>query len=235
MKFRGQPTRRTRLWAVPSAALALLLLAGCGGQITPGTAAVVNGTRITNDQVDDLAAAQCVAADRAAKTGNSTSMAISRVKQQSLGLLMDTRLTLQYAKSQDITPQPLLAKSFYGQLEQGIDPLPGKARTVLTDVFQSWAKGRAILVQVGSASTGQAPSSTNLDQLINAGLTQRTAWMKKKSTIKTNPRYAPSKEGFPGGGDGSVSRAVSSFAKGATATKADAKFVAGLPTSQKCG
>ncbi len=51
----------------------------------------------------------------------------------------------------------------------------------------------------------------------------------------TDPRYAPSKDGFPGGGDGSVSRASSGFAKGATATKADAKFVAGLPASQKCG
>ena len=72
------------LFAAVSSAVALLLLTGCG-EITPGTAAVVNGTRITNDEVDDLARAQCVAADRAAKSGESTSMAISRVKRQSLG------------------------------------------------------------------------------------------------------------------------------------------------------
>jgi hypothetical protein len=233
VKFRGQRTRRTRLWAVPSAVVALLLLTGCG-EVTPGTAAVVNGSRITDDQVDDLASAQCVAADRAAKTGNSTSMAVSQVRQQSLGLLMDTKLSLQYAKSKGITPEQSLAQGFYGQLEGGIDPLPGKARTVLTDVFESWAKGRAILVQAGSQSTGQAPSASNLYALVNAGLQSRTTWM-KNATIKTNPRYAPSKNGFPGGGDGSVSRAVSDYAKGATATKADAKFVAGLPASQKCG
>ena len=233
MKFRGQPTRRTRLWAVPSAAVALLLLAGCG-EITPGTASVVNGTRITNSEVDDLASAQCVAADRAAKTGNSTPMAVSKVKQQSLGLLMDTELSLQYAKDEDITPELSLSKAFYGQLEPGITPLPGKARTVLTDVFEDWAKGRAILVQAGSKATGQAPSQTNLEQLTNAGLQDRTAWA-KKAKIETDARYAPSKDGFPGGGDGSVSKASSDFAKGATATKADAKFVSGLPASQKCG
>lgn len=233
MKFRGQPTRRTRLWAVPSAAVALLLLAGCG-EITPGTAAVINGSRITNSEVDDLASAQCVAADRARKTGNSTTMAVSSVKQQSLGLLMDTELTKQYAEDEDITPQLSLSKAFYGQIEPGITPLPSKARSVLTDVFEDYAEGRAILVQAGSKASGQAPSQTNLDQLIQAGLQDRTAWA-KKAKIETDPRYAPSEDGFPGGGDGSVSRATSDFAKGATAKKADAKFVAGLPASQKCG
>lgn len=233
MKFRGQPSKRTRRWAVPSAALALLLLTGCG-QLSPGTASNLNGTRITNDEVNDLAAAQCVAADRAAKTGNSTTMSISSVKQQSLGLLMDTELSMQYAKDQGITPELSLSKGYYSQLEPGITPLPGKARTVLTNVFENWAKGRAILVQAGSRSTGETPSLTNLDKLINAGLQDRTSWM-KKSKIETDARYAPTKDGYPGGGDGSVSRAVSDFAKGATATKANAKFVAGLPASQKCG
>ncbi|MEO7351238.1 MAG: hypothetical protein ABIR34_10640 [Marmoricola sp.] len=233
MKFRGQPSKRARVWAAPSAALALLLLTGCG-EITPGTAAVVNGSRITNDDVNDLAAAQCVAADRAAKSGNSTAMAISKVKQQSLGLLMDTELSLQYAKDQDIVPEKTLAKGFYNQLEPGITPLPGKARAVLTDVFATWAQGRAILVTAGSKSTGQEPSFTNLDQLISAGLQDRTTWM-KGAKIETDPRYAPSKGGFPGGGDGSVSRAGSTFAKGARSAKPDPKFVAGLPASQKCG
>ena len=229
MKLRGG----TRTAASATAVLALLLVSGCGG-MTPGTAATVNGARITDDQVNELAAAQCVAVDRAAKTGNSTTMVISRVKQQSLGLLMDTRLTLQYADDQGIKPEKSLSEGFYRQIEPSITPLSGKTRTVLTEVFQDWAKGRAILVQIGSRGTGQAPSPTNIDQLTNAGLQARVPWL-KKSDLEVDPRYGPTKQGFPGGGEGSVSRASSDFAKSASAVKADPQFVSSLPASQKCG
>lgn len=229
----GQSSKGPRLWAAPTATLALLLLTGCGA-ITPGTAAVVNGTRITNDQVNALAAAQCVAADRAARSGNSTATAISQVKQQSLGLLMDTELSLQYAADENIEAPRSLAQAFYSQLEPSITPLPSKERTVLTDVFTNWARGRAVLVTAGSQATSQAPSSDNIDQLISAGLQKRTSWL-KSAKIETDPRYAPSERGFPGGGDGSVSRAGSDFAKSAGSSKPDPKFVAGLPASQKCG
>ncbi len=56
---------KLRVWAVPAVA-ALLLLTGCD-QLSPGTASVVNGTRITNDEVEAVADAQCVAADEAAQ------------------------------------------------------------------------------------------------------------------------------------------------------------------------
>ena len=230
MRLRG----RARVGAVPVVALAMLLLAGCS-QLTPGTAAIVNGTKITNKAVDDLANAQCVAADRAPRSAQATSMAISRVKQQSLGLLMDTELSLQYAKDQGITPQQSLSQGLFSQFEPSIAPLPGKARTVLTEVFQSWAKGRAILIEAGSKSTGQAPTQGNLDQLVTAGLQDRDGWLKDHTKITTDARYSPTKQGIPGGGDGSVSRAASQFAKDAGAAQPSQKWVSGLPPSQKCG
>jgi hypothetical protein len=213
--------------------LATLVVSGCS-QLTPGTAAVVNGTRISNDQVQDLAQAQCTAADKAKAAGQSQTMSISRVKAQSLGLLMDTELSLQYAKDEKITPDTSLVNGFYSQFEPGITPLPTKARTTLTDVFGSWAKGRAILVQAGAESTGQQVSLDNLQQLLDAGLKDRTTWLKKAS-IDTDPRYAPGKDGFPGNGDGSVSKASSTFAKAAGAAQQDPSFVSGLPAGQKCG
>lgn len=229
MKLRGG--RATR--AVPAAALALLLLTGCS-DLTPGTAAVVNGSKITNHDVDELAAAQCVAANRAAKSGQSTTMAISRVKAESLGLLMDAELSRQYGKDQGITPEPSLAGGFFDQLKPGITPLPSKARAVLTDFFESWGKGRAILVQAGARSTGQTPSLTNLDQLLTAGLKDRESWL-KKADITTDARYSPNEKGYPGASSGSVSRATSSYAKDASKTKPDANWVKTLPPSQKCG
>jgi hypothetical protein len=237
VNLRGRRTSGARVsrkaWALPAAALALTVLTGCS-ELTPGTAAVVNGTRITNDEVNDLADAQCVAADRAAQSGNSTTMAVSGIKQQSLGVLMDTELSLQYARDEDITAQEGLAKGFYSQFEPGITPLPSTARSVLSKVFKRWAESRAVLVEAGSDSTGQKPSFTNIEQLVNAGLKERAAWL-KKADIKTDPRYAPDKDGFPGAGDGSVSRASSDFAKGATADETDPKWVGGLPAKQRCG
>jgi hypothetical protein len=224
---------RWGLRAVPAAALALLVLSGCG-EITPGTASVVNGTRITNDEVDDLARAQCVAADLAAKSGQSSSMAISRVKQQSLGLLLDTELSLQYAEDEGLEPQKSMSDGFYSQLEPGITPLPGKTRTEIEKVFGAWATGRAILVEAGSKATGEAASFTNIEKLMNAGLQARDVWL-KKADIRTDPRYAPTEQGFPGGGESSVSRAGSDFAKGASATEPDPQWVSGLPANQRCG
>jgi hypothetical protein len=211
----------------------VLLLTGCG-QLDPGAAADVNGTRISDQQVTDLAEAQCTAADRAAKGGQSTTMAVSRVRAQSLGLLMDTELSLQYGKEEGIKPQKGLVDGFFNQLEQGIDPLPEKARTVLTDVFTKWAEGRAILVEAGSEATGQQVSFTNVDQLVAAGLKERDGFL-REAEITTDPRYSPNKQGFPGGGDGSVSRPGSDFAKSAGAAQPDPEWVSGLPENQKCG
>ncbi len=219
---------------VALAAASLVLLTGCG-QLTPGTAAVVNGTRITHDQVTDLADAQCLAADQAAQTsGSSQSMAVSKLKQQSLGLLMDTRLSLQFGEDQDITAPPGLATAFYGQLEPSIKPLPEKARDVLVPVFRRWAEGRAVLVAAGGEATGQQPNQSNVDQLLQSGLEARDAWL-KTADIETDPRYAPSPEGYPGGGDASVSRAGSDFAKGAVADQQEPEWISGLPAGQKCG
>lgn len=227
-------SRRTRaLSALPVAALALLVLSGCS-DLTPGTASVVNGSRITHDQVDDLAQAQCVAADLAAESGQSSSMAISRVKQQSLGLLLDTELSKQYAEDEGLEPQKSMSDGFYSQLEPGITPLPGKTRTEIEKVFGEWAVGRAILVEAGSKATGEEPSFTNIEQLMNAGLQARDGWL-TKAEITTDPRYAPTEQGFPGGGESSVSRAGSTFAKGATAAEPDPTWVSGLPANQKCG
>ncbi len=230
MKLRGAGGKR---WALPAAAVALLVLSGCG-EITPGTASVVNGSRITHDQVDDLARAQCVAANLAAESGQSTSMAISRVKQQSLSLLLDTELSKQYAEDEALEPQKSMSDGFYGQLEPGIAPLPGKTRTVIEEVFGEWAVGRAILVEAGSKATGEEPTFTNIEQLLNAGLQARDGWLQKVE-ITTDPRYAPTEQGFPGGGESSVSRAGSSFAKGASASEPDPDWVSGLPANQKCG
>jgi SurA-like protein len=224
---------KLRVWAGPVVA-ALLLLSGCG-QLSPGTASVVNGTKITDSEVKDVADAQCVAADQAAKAGaGSTATAMSRINQQALFLLIDAEISKQYAKDEGLKPSKGLADAFFSQFKTSLAALPEKPRTVLEDLFKNWAESRAVLVQAGSEAAGQAPSKDNLEQLLNAGLQARAKWM-KDADIDTDPRYAPGKDGLPGGGDSSVSEAGSAFAKDAGAQKADPQWVSGLPANQKCG
>lgn len=232
MKLRRRPDALGRA-AVP-VVLALLLLSGCS-ELTPGTASVVNGTKITDAQVDDLSSAQCDLRGTLTKAGSAPASSAARIRQESLGLLMDVELSDQFGKDKSLTADESLTAAFFGQVQPIFKPLPTKARKEMTSVFQDWSKGRAILVQAGAAETGQQPTAQNLEQLLNAGLKARAAWL-KKADIDTDPRYAPNKQGLPGGGgDGSVSKATSAFAKGGAATELDAKWVAGLPAAQKCG
>lgn len=229
MKLPGRP----RVFAAPVVALAVLLLGGCG-QLAPGTAAEVNGTRITHNEVDDLAAAQCDLREVLTKDGQASAASAARVRQESLSLLMDAELSLQFGEDKDVTADEALSKGFLNQVTPFFEKLPEKSDAELTEVFKTWSEGRAILVQVGSAATGQQPTATNTEQLLNAGLQARDDWL-EGADIETDAGYAPDKDGFPGGGDGSVSRASSDFAKGSSGTEADESWVSDLPAGQRCG
>ena len=223
---------KLRVWAVPMLA-ALLMLTGCD-QLAPGTASVVNGAKITDAEVQDVADAQCVAADEAAKAGGGTATALSRIHQQSLYLLIDAEISKQYAEKEGLEASKGLVDAFFSEVKDSLAALPQKPRTVLEELFTDWAESRAVLVEAGSRATGQAPSEQNVEQLLNAGLQERAQWM-KDAEINTDPRYAPGEDGLPGGGDISVSEPGSDFAKDAGAQEADPKWVATLPANQKCG
>ena len=227
MKLRA--TKRT----LPAVAVALLLLTGCG-EITPGTASVVNGTRITNDEVNAFAEAQCAGVALAAKSQQGAAAARKRLEEGALSLLMDIQLNLDFGKSLDLDPRPESVKAIYSQIEQLIETLPAKHRPVTEQVLRRWAEARDLMTQAGEQATGQQATPENAEAVVNAAYQKREPWLEKVDIV-TDPRYAPSKDGFPGTGDGSVSRPTSEFAKGATATEPDAKWITGLPASQRCG
>lgn len=223
---------KLRRWA-PLLVAGLLPLSACG-ELTPGTAAVVDGVRISRQQVDDLAQAQCDAADASAQPGGSSALPISRVRQQSLGLLMDTALSKQYAAEKGITADQKVADGIYAQFAAEIEKVPASARATLAQDFKDWTLGRAAMVAVGSEETGEAASQANLEKLMTTGLNIREKWLPTVQ-VDTDARYAPAKNGFPGAGDGSVSKATSSFAKDTVAQQPDPAWVGSLPADQKCG
>jgi hypothetical protein len=222
---------------VASAAIAMaLLLGGCGSAPPPGTASVISGTKISRSDVDELAEAQCAGIVQAAKSGQSQSQEAPRKQlvQQALSLLMDIEFSLQFGKSEHVTPRPEESAATYSQIDPLIKTLPKKYQPFMESVFHRWAEARDILTQVGEQVSGQTPTASNAEQLINAGYQKREPWLKTRD-VKTDPRYGPAGIGWPGGADPSVSKPVSSFAKSGGKTTPDAAWVSALPSSQKCG
>lgn len=217
-----------------AAGVALVALTGCGDYLPPSTASVVNGHRISTDQVDRLTRAQCAAADVAAKQGQSQTTALHRVEVFSLQLLLDTQLTEQYVRSIGVKADPEVTSTFYAQLKAGIATLPEQTRAELADVFSAWAQGRAALIEVGSQRTGQPVTPQGYQQLLDAGLQARQAWQ-KSVTITTAARFAPDSHGLPTDESGSVSRAVSDYARQSASSKPSPSWVSALPAGQRCG
>ncbi len=227
---------RTRRLALAAAAVTgLLALTGCGDSRPPGAASVVNGHTITHQEVDDLADAQCAGVQEASKQGQGQAVPRKQLTQRALGLLIDIRLNLDYGASLGLHPRQEAVISDYAQVEQLIAALPAKYHAYLSDVFHDWARGRDMVEQVGEAATGTTSNASNADQVLNAGYAKREVWLKKDGHINTDPVYAPGKVGWPGEGDSSVSKPVSSFATSASKAQPSAAFVAGLPAGQRCG
>ncbi len=232
MKVSGKrPLGAAARAAAPLAAL--LLLTGCG-QLGPGTAASVNGHRITMQQVDDLVDAQCDAAVRQGGGQPGSAMPLTQVQRRSLGLLLEIELTKQYAAAKHLKADPRVVEAYWSQYRGAIQQLPEQTAKVLSATFHDFAQIRAVLVDAGSRATGQPPSPSNLQDLTQAGLDARQKWL-DDATVHTDPRFGPDQDGFPGAGDGSVSRPVSDFAKKASAAQADPEWVSSLPARQKCG
>jgi hypothetical protein len=232
---RTRSVRRGPLVALAAMGTALVL-GGCGS-VPPGTASVINGTKISRSDVTELADAQCAGIEKAAKSGQGQQSQASPRKQlvqQALTLLMDIELSLQYGKAENVTPRPAEAAATYSQIGPLIGTLPKKYQPFMEDVFHRWADGRDVLTQVGEQATGQQSNAQNGEQILNAGYGKREEWL-KKADIHTDPRYGPAGIGWPGGTDPSVSKATSSFAKSADKATPDPAWVSALPSGQKCG
>lgn len=226
MKLRG--------WTAAAVTASLLVLSGCSS-VPPGAAAVVDGTTIPRSDVTELAEAQCAGIRQAVEQGGQAQPAPRKqLVQQSLGLLMDIELNLQYGEDQGVSPRPQEVAATYAQVRPLIEELPERYQEFMEDTFQDWARGRDMLTQIGARATGQQPTGENTDELLNAGYQQREEWL-PQADIETDPRYGPAGVGFPGGADPSVSQAVSDFAKDAAAEQPDQAWVSSLPAGQKCG
>ena len=119
-------------------------------------------------------------------------------------------------------------------VQPAIAALPAKPRAVLGEAFQDWARGRAGLVAVASQASGETPSPSNLEQLMNAGLAARDKWQ-KTTTSRPIPATRPTRAASPPPATARSPRPPRRSPRAAWRPRSTPTWVAALPDAQKCG
>lgn len=224
----GRPVRASAL-----AAGAALLLAGCG--LNPGAAAVVGGTTISDDQVDDAATALCGAniAGAAAQGQPKPELATRGARQAALSLLIDSELSQQYGAANGIEPPRAELSNALAQNQQTVNALPEDLREDFSDLLRTYVEAQLIVQEAGREAAGP---DAGPEQLAAAGIQQRNEWLAEQDVeVELDPRFGEYQDGGIDGSGGSLSIPVSDRAAAGDSTEPSPEWVADLPLSQKCG
>ena len=226
-------TRSRTLKGSAAAVLAALLLSACGTH--PGAAAVVGSERITNGELDDLAAALC-SAQSAGNPGQQTQELASRsARQGALDVLINANLSEQFGKSRGVEPDQEQVSAALAANERNISGLPKEQRGIFRDTLRKFAEGQLMLVEIGRRSLTEKGTKNITDQqAISEGTTLRNAWARKNVDVAVDPRYGEYSKGALLAKSGSLSVPVSRAATDGDSADPSAGWVASLPASQKC-
>jgi len=212
------------------AAVAALLLSSCSST-APGVAADVDGTRITDDQVDQFAEVLCAIGG---VPGGDAGSPTKTARFTSLQILLTNQLT-EDATDVSKVPQQAVSQMLEG-LAAARDSLPSDQQSTFDQVAKDFARSQQATVQLGRQSllaAGQ-PASGITDQTAYAAGQKIIAKYAEQADVKIDPRFGTLVNGQLQPSEGSLSVPVSDFAvKGADASSS-ADLVSLLPASQKC-
>jgi len=208
-----------------------LALTGCG-DVAPGAAATVDGTRISLETVDDMAQAVCSAEVTYAEEFGDQPMQptpTSVFRNTTLTLLINEQLALEVAGKLDLDVPPSSYQA--GQsagLDELLDALPSSAVEPFEDYVASFSRLDALYAAIGAESgetTGDDPGAG-----VEAGRAYVATYADKQD-IEVDPRFGRFESGQVAGGSGSLSVPLRTPADTPTDAPPD---VSGLPDSQIC-
>ena len=218
---------------------------GCPPPAT--VAARVGHATVTTSEIDFLTRVQCDALNRSAReSAGGQSASTAQVRVSMVDTMIQAELNHQLAERDDLTYDKATLRSVMDQFESVAKETPAKDRDRFRDIVESVYRGQLqvyTLAQSRLAGQGVAnPSQDQVDQEVAA----IQAEFRKSVDIEVNPAYGADESGVPGSADPSLSRAVSSFAKGSQQPppdqSADAETQArykswldDLPADQRCG
>lgn len=209
---------------VVPAVLAGFLLAGCGGSISPGAAAVVDGTTISMDQADRAAVVFCqVSLFSSAQAGGGT-VDNADVRRQAVAELVSGAVAEELAEREDIMISPSDYEFTRAQRDQVAQALPDVDLDEAVRVLEAGQRTYAIAERLGVAETGEQVTPQNEGDVQQAGRAV-LADAVKAADVSIDPRFGL-------GDDGQQVAATGSLSVSSDVLNEDAQLVA--PATQRC-
>lgn len=227
-------TGRTRRPARVAAAVCLALLASsCTGDNDPGVAADVNGTVITDDQVDGFAQVLCSLGGLPGETDSGTPTRNARAR--ALELLINNELAFEIGKDLDVDQAAVDAA--VTQNAAARDAVPADQQDTFDEFVDDFAKAQITVIAAGHASltdAGKSGDAATDEKAYAEGQRLRLAFA-QDADITLDPRFGTLQDGVVVPGSGSLSVPQSSDAKADAEATPPATDVASLPAPLKCG
>ncbi|MCW2757917.1 MAG: hypothetical protein JWO46_1663 [Nocardioidaceae bacterium] len=219
---------RSRVTRLFIGAVALVVLSACGHQ--PGSAFQVGSTSVDRGTVDSVADAECTLIK-----GQGQAVPRAKLLWSIVNALVLSTAQIAYGDSHGTTYDPAPLRAQLSQLDTALAGLKSAQRSDLRGAISDSLKGELIALSVGrKALEDQGTTSPQDDAARAAGNKIVMAWATKQG-VDIDPRYNLGKSDQAGAGDGSISKAVSSYAKSSASGSASKTFLAQLPKSQLCG
>ncbi len=213
------------------AASAALLLSSCS-QNAPGVAADVDGSRITDAQVDEFAQVLC-ALNTAPGQAQTGVVATRAIRTTALSVLLDIELA---GKVADVgAVDPTAVAQTVAQNEATSKALPAKLRPVFDNAVQEYAAAQLAVTELGRQKLTEQGSTGTIDSAaaLAEGSKARTALL-SSDKVTIDPRFGSVVDGVLTPGSGSLSVPVSKNAVAGAKAQPSTTWLNGLPANQTC-
>ncbi len=231
---------RSRLTVGAAGCVAALLLTGCGADLHPGAAAVVDGETISQGQIDDLVSAACDYTQLTREesgSGTAATLGKASLRTQLTNALVQFRLTEAAADELNVR----VTDAQVTNLASG-NPMPetisDDAKDVISDFFYDAAKSQLLQGVIGVHLKDS--SVTTVEDVTEEDVEAAADYMKKyyeKADVEINPSYGRWNGNSIDEGSGSLSDPIetTTAAPEAEPGQPAPDPLEDLPESQKCG
>jgi SurA-like protein len=231
---------RSRLLVAGAGSVAAVLLSGCGADLHPGVAAVVNGETISQGRIDDLVSAACdytkLTREGSAQGSTSASLGLATLRTSLTTALVQFTLTEAAAEELDVS----VTDAQVTNLASG-NPMPDgisdDAKDVISEFFYDASKTQLLQGVIGVHLKDS--SVTHVDNVTQEDVNAAADYMKKyfeKADVEINPSYGRWSGNSIDEGSGSLSDPIETTKTTAPLPGQPAPDpLEKLPDSQKCG
>lgn len=231
-------SRSPRRLLLGTALATALALTGCGTDLSPGSAAVVDGVTITDQRVDDITEAAC-AFTLASKPKGETepSLAIAGLQSYLVERLIRVEVVSTVADEMDLTVPPAQVQ-LVSASSQIPDSMPDEQRELLADYFDTDASASVLQGLIGAHLRDS--EITTVDQVTEEDNARAQDYLDRFSAaadVTVSPSYGTWTGTAIEDGSGSLSDPVSTTAapEPAPGQPPTANPLTELPPSQVCG